>query len=122
MKEKTPLSHEVLAFRCLILRPQNLILRSQNQICGKLLLSRKLRYFKGSRFSHVLYYQQLSIASYRVIFYANKYFELLPIVSTAFKACQEPATFIMKENGLPLCFWYGLAAHHTTALPYWVLT
>ena len=39
------------AFRCLISRPQNLILRSRNQISGKLLLSRKLRYFRGSRFS-----------------------------------------------------------------------
>ena len=39
------------AFRCLISRPQNLTLRSQNQTHGKLLLSRKLFYFRGSRFS-----------------------------------------------------------------------
>ena len=33
---------KLCAFRCLILRPQNLILRSQNQIRGKLILSRKI--------------------------------------------------------------------------------
>ena len=51
MEEKTSLSHKLCAFRCLILRPQILNLRSQNQICGKLLLSWKLHYFRGSRFS-----------------------------------------------------------------------
>ena len=33
----------------------------------------------------VLYYKQLSIARYQVSFYANIYFEQLPIVSSAFK-------------------------------------
>ena len=47
MEEKTL---ELRAFRCLISGPQNLILRSLNQIREKLLLSRKLHYFKGSRF------------------------------------------------------------------------
>ena len=52
MEEKTPLSHEVVCFtKCLISGPQNLILKSRNQIRGKLLLFRKLRYFRGSRFS-----------------------------------------------------------------------
>ena len=42
----------------------------------KLLLSRKLRYFRGSRFSQCfILYQQLSITRYQVRFYANKYFE-----------------------------------------------
>ena len=36
----------------LISGPQVLILRSRNQVRGKLLLSRKLRHFRGSRFSH----------------------------------------------------------------------
>ena len=38
------------ALRWLISRPQNLIPRSRNQIREKLLPSRKLRYFRGSRF------------------------------------------------------------------------
>ena len=42
---------KLCAFRCLISRPQNLIPRSQNQFRGKLLLSPKLRYFRGSHFS-----------------------------------------------------------------------
>ena len=49
MEEKTPLLHhtKLCAFRCLILGPQNLILRSRNQICGKILLSQKQsRYLK----------------------------------------------------------------------------
>ena len=33
----------------------------------------------------VLYYQSLPITRYQVRLYANSYFELLPIVSTAFK-------------------------------------
>jgi hypothetical protein len=43
-RKKTPLSREVVYF-------QILNLRSRNQIRGKLLLSRKLRHFRGSRFS-----------------------------------------------------------------------
>ena len=46
---KKTLWHEVV---WLISRPQILNLRSQNQIRGKLLLSRKLCHFRGSRFSH----------------------------------------------------------------------
>ena len=50
MKEKTPLSHEVVCFQMLVFPTSNLILRSRNPIRGKLLLSRKLRHFRGSRF------------------------------------------------------------------------
>ena len=50
-RKKTPLSHKVVCFRCLISRPQILNLRSQNRIRGKLLLSRKLCHFRGSCFS-----------------------------------------------------------------------
>ena len=73
------------AFKCLISRPQNLILRFRSQICGKLLPSRKLRYFIGSRFSQCFIPSTAPHNRYQVRFYANNYFELLPIVSTAFK-------------------------------------
>ena len=68
MEEKTPLSHEVVYFQMLDFDPQNLILRSQNHIREKSL------YFRGSCFSHCLYYmyQQLPIACYQVRFYANQ--------------------------------------------------
>ena len=47
-----------------------------------------LEHLRGSRFLQCLFYQQLSIACYQVSFYANNYFEWLPIVSTTFnKAC-----------------------------------
>ena len=42
---------KLCAFRCSILRLQNLILRSRNKIRGKLLLFQKLCYFTGNRFS-----------------------------------------------------------------------
>ena len=42
---------KLCAFWCLISGPQILNLRSRNQIRGKLLLSRKLRHFRGSCFS-----------------------------------------------------------------------
>ena len=53
MKEKTPMSHQVVCFQMLqmILRPQILNLRSGNQISGKVFLSQKLLHFRGSRFS-----------------------------------------------------------------------
>ena len=50
-RKKRPCHTKLCAFRWLISRPQNLILRSRNKIYGKLLLSRKLRHFRGSRFS-----------------------------------------------------------------------
>ena len=54
-KKKHPCQSKLCAFWCLISRPQILNLRSRNQICVKLLLSRKLRHFRGSRFSLVSY-------------------------------------------------------------------
>ena len=77
MKEKTPLSHEVVCVQILNLRPQN-------QIRGKLLVSRKPLHFRGSRFSQCFIPQPLPITRYQVRFYANNYFEYLPIVSTVF--------------------------------------
>ena len=48
-ERKNTLRHTNLcAFWCLISRPQVLNLRSRNQIRGKLLISRKLRHFRGS--------------------------------------------------------------------------
>ena len=50
----------------------------------KLLFSKTT--FRGSRFLQCfIYYHQLSIARYQVSFYANNYFEKLPIESSAFK-------------------------------------
>jgi hypothetical protein len=85
MKEKTPLSHEVVCFLCLISRPQILNLRSQNQIRGKLLLSRKLYVTSEGAVCHnVLYYQPLPITCNQERFYDDNYSEKkLPIVSTA---------------------------------------
>ena len=56
--------HPCHTFWCLILRPQILNLRSRDQIRWKLLLSRKLRYFRGSRFSQCF-----------ILKHANNYFE-----------------------------------------------
>ena len=50
-RKKHPCHTKLCAFRCLISRPQILNLRSPNQICGKILLSRKLLHFRGSHFS-----------------------------------------------------------------------
>ena len=53
-KKKHPCHTKLCAFRWLISRPQFLNLRSRNQIRGKLLFSRKLCHFRGSRFSQCL--------------------------------------------------------------------
>ena len=75
-RKKHPRNTKFCAFRCWISGPQNLILRSRNEILGKFLLSRTLRYFRGSRFSQCcILYQQLPITHYQVRFYANNYFE-----------------------------------------------
>ena len=54
-RKKHPCHTKLCAFRCLISRPQVLNLRSQNQICEKLFLSRKLCHFRGSRFSQCFF-------------------------------------------------------------------
>ena len=41
---------------------------------------------EGAVYHNVFYYQQLSIACYQVSFYANNYFELLPIEFSTFKS------------------------------------
>ena len=49
--------------------PQNLILRSRNQIRGKLLcFLENYVFFSEGAVSHIAYYQKLSIARYQVSF------------------------------------------------------
>ena len=64
---------KLCAFRRLILRPQMLNLRSQNQIRGKLLLSRKVLDLRGSRFLQCFILPTSPITRYQVRFYANNY-------------------------------------------------
>ena len=64
MKEKTPLSHEVVCI------PQILNLRSQNQIRGKLFLFENYVTSERAVSHNVLYYQPLPITRYQVRFYA----------------------------------------------------
>ena len=95
MEEKNTLVTQNVCFQ----RPQNLILRSQNQICGQKITSfpktitsegavshsqicgQKITSFlktitlEGAVSHNVLHYQQLSIACYQVSFCANNYFE-----------------------------------------------
>ena len=68
MEERHPCHTKLCACRCLIL---------ENQIRGKLLLSRKLHYFRGVVSHNVLFYQQLPITRYQVRFYAYNYFEFI---------------------------------------------
>ena len=95
MKEKAPLSHEVLCFQVLDFETSNskissfpkttllqrepfqiLNLRSRNQICGKLLLSvlEKHNTSEEAVSHNVLYHQHLPIIRLPR-FYANNYFE-----------------------------------------------
>ena len=74
-RKKHPCHKKLCAFRCLISRPQNLILRSRNQIRGKLLLSRYCFTSEGAVSHKVLFYQQLSITHNQVRFFAAKHFE-----------------------------------------------
>ena len=74
-RQKHPCHTKLCAFRWLISGPQILNLRSRNQIRGKLLLSRKLLHFRGSRFSQCLILPTSPHTRYQVRFYANNYFE-----------------------------------------------
>ena len=55
-RKKQPCHTKLCAFRCKLISRPHLILRSQNQVRGKLLVSRKLCY-------NVLYYQPLPITT-----------------------------------------------------------
>ena len=61
---------KLCAYRCLISKPHILNLRSRNQTHGKLLLSQKLHYLRGSHCHNVLYYQPLPIICYKERFCA----------------------------------------------------
>ena len=71
-KKKHPYHTKLCAFRCLISRPQNLNLRSRNQIRRKL---RKLRYFRGSCFSQCFILSEALHCLLPNTFYADNYFE-----------------------------------------------
>ena len=75
MKEKTPLSHEVMCFQMLDFETSNskLELRSQNQIRGKFL--ENCVNSEGAVSHNVLYYQPLPITRNQEWFYGNNYFE-----------------------------------------------
>ena len=81
-------------------RPQNLNLRSRNQIREKLRLStEKYVTSKGAVSHNVLYDQPPHITRYQVRFFAYNYFEYLPTVSTAFKLLlQRNDHFIQSRN------------------------
>ena len=76
-RKKHPCQTKLCAFRCLILRPKILNLRSRNQILGKLLLSSKTTWLRRELFLTMfyIYYQPLHITRYQERFYANNYFE-----------------------------------------------
>ena len=72
--KKHPCHTKLCAFICLISRPQVLIMRSQNQIHGKLLLENYVT-SEGAVSHNVLYHQPLTITRNQERFYANNYFE-----------------------------------------------
>ena len=81
MKEKTPLSNEVVCFQILDFETSNSKSEVSKSNSWKIAFFLKtIRHFRGSRFS-----QPLRMTRYQVRFYNSYYFELLPIVSTAFK-------------------------------------
>ena len=74
-RKKHPFHTKLCAFRCLISRPQNLILSLEIN-SWKISSFTKTTLLQREPFSHnVLYYQQLSITRYIVSFYAKNYFE-----------------------------------------------
>ena len=89
MKEKTPLSHEVVCF----------FRDLKTSYVGLEILFVKSHFFlenhvpsEGAVSHNVLSYQQLPITRYQVRFYVNNYFEYVPIVSTAFQIWGKFAT------------------------------
>ena len=85
IKERTPLSHEVVCFQMLDFETSKSFSEVSKSNSSKItFFSQKL--LQGKVVSHNgLYYQQLPFTRSQVRFYANKYFEQLPVVSTAFK-------------------------------------
>ena len=111
MKEKTPLSHEVVYLQVIDFgtsKSNSEVSKSNSNI---LVVNYSfLENYVSSEgvVSHnVLHYQQLSTACYQVSFYANNYFESLPIVSSGFKAFL--VVFVIKCDDL---FFSSLRALH----------
>ena len=77
MQEKKTLSHKVVCFQMLDfleIKFMEIYFFLVNYLTSE-----------GAVSHNVLYYQPFPITRYHVRFYANIYFELLPIVSTTFK-------------------------------------
>ena len=84
MKEEKNLCHiKVCAFRCLTLRPQNLVGLEIKFVENYFFLENYVT-SEGAASHNVLYHQAPPITCHQERLYANNYFELLPIVSTAF--------------------------------------
>ena len=89
MKEKTPMSNhshtKLCAFRCLISTSK---INSKSEVLIKFVENyfflKKYVTSEGAVSHNVLHYQPLPITRNKKGFYANNYFEYLPIVSTAF--------------------------------------
>ena len=79
-----PYHTKLCAFTCLISRPQVLNLRSRNRFVENY-FSQNYVTSEGAVSHNVLYHQPLPITHHQESFYANNYFEELPLVSSAFK-------------------------------------
>ena len=75
MKEKATLLHEVVCFQMLDFETSQFKSEVSKSNRGKLLLSRELRYFRGSRFSQCLILATALHYSLQESFYAKSYFE-----------------------------------------------
>ena len=87
-KEKTPW-HEVVCFQMLDFetsKSNSTVSKSNSYFSGKFFLSRKLRYFRGSRFAQCFYTVLHCLLPILIIrFLSQNLFWILPIVSSAFK-------------------------------------
>ena len=87
MKERTPLSHEVVCFHMLDFETSNSKLGLQIKFVENYFFLENYFTSEGAVSHNVLYYQPLPITHNQERFYDDNYFEQLPIVSTAFKQC-----------------------------------
>ena len=92
MKEKHPCHTKLCAFRCLISRPQNLILILGIKFIENDFFFGNYVTSEGAVSHNVLYYQTLPNTRCQVRFYANNYFECyqqcpLPLQQEKYNAC-----------------------------------
>ena len=92
MKKKL-LSHEAVCFQMLDFETSNSKLEVSKSSLWIITLE-EYSASEGAVSHNVLYYQPLPISRYRVRFYANNYFEYIPMVSTAFKVNNFPLTWL----------------------------